>query len=84
LGYSPGWLSKTVAKNWIPVYISVVVIAIIITSVMHFLFVKISFVERDDLSYFLHWSVFVVGLLLLILSIFTNYRLIKKELYKIV
>lgn len=84
LGYSPGWLSKTVAKNWIPVYISVVVIAIIITSVMHFLFVKVSFANTDDLSYFLHWSVFVVGIVLLFLSVFTNYRLIKKELYKIV
>ena len=84
LGYSPNWLSKTVAKTWIPVYVFVVIVAIAITSLLHYTFVKISFVERNDLSYFLHWSVLVVGVLLLILSVFTNYRLVKKELYRIV
>ena len=84
LGYSPNWLSKTVAKTWIPVYVFVVIAAIVITSVLHYAFVKISFVERNDLSYFLHWSVLVVGILLLLLSVFTNYRLVKKELYRIV
>ena len=84
LGYSPNWLSKTVAKTWIPVYVFVVIAAIVITSLLHYTFVKISFVERNDLSYFLHWSVLVVGVLLLILSVFTNYRLVKKELYRIV
>lgn len=84
LGYSPNWLSKTVAKTWIPVYVFVVVAAVVITGLMHYAFVKISFVERNDLSYFLHWSVLLVGLLLLALSVLTNYRLVKKELYKIV
>ena len=84
LGYSPNWLSKTVAKTWIPVYVFVVIAAVAITALLHFSFVKISFVERNDLPYFLHWSVLVVGLLLLTLSVFTNYRLVKKELYKIV
>ncbi len=83
LGYSPNWLSKTVAKTWIPVYVFVVIVAIAITSLLHYAFVKISFVERNDLSYFLHWSVLVVGILLLFLSVFTNYRLVKKELYRI-
>ena len=84
LGYSPNWLSKTVAKTWIPVYVAVVITAVVSTSLLHYAFVKISFVERNDLSYFLHWSVFAVGVLLLILSVFTNYRLVKKELYRIV
>ena len=84
LGYSPNWLSKTVAKTWIPVYVFVVIVAIAITSLLHYTFVKISFVERNDLSYFLHWSVVVVGILLLLLSVFTNFRLVKKELYRIV
>ncbi|MDQ6756773.1 MAG: hypothetical protein M3004_07540 [Bacteroidota bacterium] len=84
LGYSPNWLSKTVAKTWIPVYVSVVIIAIAITEVLQYAFVKISFVERNDLPYFLHWSVLLVGILLLTLSVFTNYRLVKKELYSIV
>lgn len=83
LGYSPNWLSKTVAKTWIPVYMVVVIAAVIITSVLHYAFVKISFVENSDLSLLLHWSVLVVAIILLVLSIFTNYRLVKKELYKI-
>ncbi|MBA2251050.1 MAG: hypothetical protein H0W12_12760 [Chitinophagaceae bacterium] len=84
LGYSPDWLSKTVAKTWIPVYIGVIIAAIILTAVMQYFFVQISFAERNDLSYFLHWSVVMVGILLLALSVFSNYRLVKKELYKIV
>jgi hypothetical protein len=84
LGYSPNWLSKTVAKTWIPVYVFVVIAAVVITALLHYAFVRISFVERNDLSWFLHWSVLVVGLLLLALSVFTNYRLVKNELYKIV
>ena len=84
LGYSPDWLSKTVAKTWIPIYVFVVIAAVIITATMHYTFVKVSFVEGNDLSYFLHWSVLAIALLLLALSIFTNYRLVKKELYRIV
>ena len=80
LGYSPNWLSKTVAKTWIPIYTSVIVIAIIITACMHYFFGQISFVEKKDLPVFLHWSVSVVGGLLLALSVFTNFRLVKKEL----
>jgi ABC-type antimicrobial peptide transport system permease subunit len=84
LGYSPDWLSKTVTKTWVPVYVVVVITAVVVTALLHYTFIKISFVERSDLSYFLHWSVLVVGVLLLFLSVFTNYRLVKKELYKIV
>jgi hypothetical protein len=80
LGYSPNWLSKTVAKTWIPVYVIVVIAAVIITALFHYAFVKISIVERNELSYFLHGSVVVVSLILLVLSIYTNYRLVKKEL----
>ncbi len=84
LGYSPSWLSNTVAKTWVPVYVMVVIAAIVITSILQYFFVSISFVEKSKLSYFLHWSVIVVGFLLLILSVITNYRLVKKELYNIV
>ena len=81
LGYSPGWLSTTVAKTWIPVYASVIVIAIIVTAIIHYFFGQISFVEKKDLPVFLHWSVFLVGLMLLVLSVVINFRLVKKELY---
>jgi hypothetical protein len=84
LGYSPQWLSNTVARTWVKVYVIVVITAILLTQLLHFAFVRLSFVERSDLSWFLHWSVLVVGVLLLGLSVFTNYRLVKRELYKIV
>ena len=84
LGYSPNWLSKTVARRWIPIYVSVVVVAVIITSILQYAFVNISAVETNGLSYFLHWSVLAVAVLLLALSIFTNFRLVRKELQGIV
>jgi len=84
IGYSPGWLSKTVAKTWIPIYIMVIIAAVVLTAIMNFLFVKISFVEKNDLSLFIHWSVIATAVALLILSVLSNYNLVKKELYKIV
>ncbi len=84
LGYSPSWLSKTVAKTWIPIYVMVVIVAIVITAIMQYFLVSVSFVEKNNLSYFLHWSVIAVGVLLLVLSVFTNYRLVRNELYKLV
>jgi hypothetical protein len=84
IGYSPGWLSKAVAKTWIPIYVVVIVTSVIITAIMNYFFVKISFVESNDLSLFIHWSVIATAVVLLILSVFSNYSLVKKELYKIV
>jgi hypothetical protein len=83
LGYSPGWLSKAVAKTWIPVYIIVIITAVVITAIVNYLFVKISFVEKSDLSLFIHWSVIITAIILLTLSVFSNYNLVKKELYKL-
>jgi hypothetical protein len=82
LGYSPNWLSKTVARTWIPIYTIVIICAIFLTQVLHYSFVKISFVETHELHAYLNWMVVLVGLLLLVLSIFTNYRMVKRELKK--
>ena len=84
LSYSPGWLSKAVAKTWIPVYVIVIIAAVVGTAIINYLFVKISFVGKDDLSPFINWTVIVTAGLLLTLSVFSNYSLVKKELYKIV
>ncbi len=83
LGYSPNWLSKTMASTWIPVYIGVVLVSILLVFVLQFAFVHFLFAEQGDLSYSLHWTVLLVALLLLFLSIYSNYRMVKKELYKI-
>ena len=84
LGYSPNWLGKGVVKTWLPVYISIIVIALIITELLHFLFVQLSFVDNENLSRALHWSVWLTAILLLALTLYINSRLVKKELNKIV
>jgi hypothetical protein len=82
LGYSPDWLSKTVAKRWIPIYVMVVLIAVIVTALLHFGFQQFIMKNRNDLSPFMHWTVFVVAGILLVLSVLVNYRLVKKLLLK--
>ena len=83
LGYSPQWLSKTVAKKWIPVYIAVVISAVMITALLHFSFQHFVMKDREELSPVIHWVVVAIALLLLLLSIAGNFRLVKKLLYKL-
>jgi hypothetical protein len=83
LGYSPHWLSKTVAKKWIPVYILVVIGSVAITALLHFSFQHFIMHGREELSAFIHWLVITIAIVLLILSIAVNYRLVKKLLYKL-
>lgn len=84
LGYSPGWLGKTVARTWIPVYVAVIAVALALTMLMNYVFIKLAFVEEGGLSYFVHWSVIATAAVLFMLSVFSNYTLVKKELYKII
>lgn len=83
LGYSPGWLSKTVAKRWIPVYVLIVLSALVATMLFQWGFRHFAMNDRDDLPVFIHSSVIIVALLLLIISVFINYRLVKKLLTKL-
>jgi hypothetical protein len=84
LGYSPQWLGNSVAKTWLPVYVLIIFVSLIITAGLNILFVQLSFVDRANLSWFLHWSVMATALLLLGLTIFINSRLVRKELVKII
>ncbi len=83
LGYSPKWLSKTVAKRWIPVYIIIVLSALIATILFQYYFKHFAMKGREELSPFIHWSVGIVALLLLTLSIIVNYRMVSKLLHKL-
>src|SRR6185295_8193383 len=38
LGYSPRWLANSVAKPWLPVYMSIIFVSLIITAALHILF----------------------------------------------
>ena len=83
LGYSPGWLSKTVAKRWVPVYIGIILVALAATQGFQYAFQQGFLNGRDDLSPFVHWSVLAVAALLIVLCIGINYRLIKRLLFRL-
>ncbi|HVU84105.1 MAG TPA: FtsX-like permease family protein [Puia sp.] len=83
LGYSPGWLATSVAKTWLPVYLIIIALALIITQLLHLLFRELPFVNKEDISYALHWSVFAIAIALLLITIFINSALVKKELNKL-
>ncbi len=82
LGYSPGWLSKKVSGLFIPAYIFIVLAALLFTQLLHWLFHHFVLADRPELSPWLHWGVGMVAVLLTLLSIFTNYRMIKQLLLK--
>jgi hypothetical protein len=82
IGYSPAWLSKKVSRLFIPVYIFIVIIALSGTAVLQWLFFHFIIQEREELSEMIHWSLPVVSVLLVLLSVFTNFRMVKKLLYK--
>ena len=83
LGYSPRWLANSVAKTWLPVYLFIIIGALIFTQLLHLLFLRLSFVGHGDLSYLLHWSVWLIAIILLLLTAYINSRLVTKELNKI-
>ncbi len=83
LGYSPHWLSKTVAKKWIPAYTMIVLIALLFTAFLQWLFQQVALNNRDELSPFIHISVVALAALLWLLCILVNYRLIRKLLYRL-
>lgn len=83
LGYSPKWLARSVVKTWLPVYLIIIIAALLFTQVLHLLFLQLGFVSHADLSWMLHWSVWLIAVLLLGLTLFINSELVKKELIKI-
>ena len=84
LGYSPNWLSKNVSRRFIPVYILVVFFALAVVQLMQWAFHHFAMFDREELSTPLHWSVLVVAVFLVVLSLITNYRMVRKLLYKMV
>lgn len=84
LGYSPLWLSKNVSRRFIPVYLFIVLSALLLTQAMQWLFHRFAMYDREELQTPVHWSVVVLAAVLVVLSIATNYRLVKRLLYKLV
>ena len=82
LGYSPGWVSKNVARQFIPVYIIVVLVALLITQLLQWGFHHFVMYDRPELSTFIHWALPVTAAVLILLSVITNFRMVKSILYK--
>ncbi len=83
LGYSPSWLSKKVAGKWVPVYVSIILCAVAITAIFQWCFKEYAMNGRDDLSWFVHWAVIAVALLLLLLAVSINYKTVSKLLHQL-
>lgn len=83
IGYSPDWLSKNVSKQFIPVYIFIVLSALAVTQLMQWSFHHFVLSDRPELSSLVHLSVIIVAVLLTLLSIATNYRMVRKLLYRL-
>jgi hypothetical protein len=84
LGYSPGWLSKNVSKQFIPVYVLVVAAAVVFTWAMQWAFHHFAMFDRPELSSFVHWTVAATAAALIMLSLVVNYRIVNKLLRKLV
>lgn len=83
IGYSPGWLSKTVAKKWIPVYSIIILIALALTAIFQYIFQRYVLNDRPELSPWLNINVIGVAIALLVLCFIVNYRLIRKLLFRL-
>lgn len=83
LGYSPAWLSKTVAKKLIPVYVTVILVAVVITALLHTAFKYNVQGIGDALPIYVHWIIGVIAAALIVLSACINYRMIVKLLLKL-
>ena len=83
IGYSPLWLSNNVSKRFIPVYVLIVLTALALTQVMQWAFHHFVMYNREDLTTLVHWSVIALAIVLIVLSAITNYRLVKKLLYRL-
>lgn len=83
LGYSPSWLSKKVSGRFLPVYVFIVLIALLLTEAAHWSFYHFVLDDNPQLSPIIHWSVLVAAAILVVLSLITNYRMVKKQLYRL-
>ena len=83
LGYSPDWLSKIVAKKWVPVYATIILVAVILAQIIQLLFHHFIAPEQENLSLFINWSVIAIALALLVLSVVFNFKIVKQQLHKL-
>ena len=83
LGYSPRWLSNHVSRQFVPVYIFIALTAFGLTQFIQWAFHHFAMYDRPELSSLVHWSIPVITAFLIVIAIVTNYKLVRKLLYKL-
>lgn len=83
IGYSPAWLSKNVSRRFIPVYLLIVLAALLLTQAMQWGFHHFVMFDREELQTPVHWVVMLLAVLLILLSVVTNHRLVKQSLSRL-
>lgn len=83
LGYSPDWLSRNVSRRFIPMYLAVVVFALGATQALQWAFHRSILVNQENLSRWIHPVVALTAIVLILLSVFTNYRMVRRLVYKL-
>lgn len=84
LGYEPRWLTRVVAKRWVPTYILIVIGALAASSLLQWVVYKNTNQMEASMDPTLHWSVWAFSAVLIFLIIYSNVMIIKKQLYKFV
>jgi hypothetical protein len=83
IGYSPKWLGKNLSRRFIPTYALIILFALGITELMQWVFHHDLMYDRPELSSIVDQSVLLAAIILLTLSVVTNYQLVKKLLGKL-
>ncbi len=83
IGYSPKWLGRKIVRQLIPVYFLIIFIALLATQFAQWSFYHFIMSDRPELSVAINGIIFLTAIVLLFISVFINYRLVKKLLLKI-
>ncbi|MFL5787800.1 MAG: FtsX-like permease family protein [Flavisolibacter sp.] len=83
LGYSPEWLGKNISKRFIPVYISIILIALVITQIIQWAFHHFIMYDRPELDTMINWIVLLLGIMLMFLATFANYTFVRNKLSRL-
>lgn len=83
IGYSPLWLSKNVSRRFVPIYLLIVAVALLLTQGMQWVFHRVVMYGRNELQTAVHWTVVLLAAVLILLSLVTNYRLVKQQLARL-
>lgn len=83
LGYSPGWLGKTVSRRWIPAYTIIILSSLVMAALMQWGFHHFTLNGKEGLSPFLHMNLLILAAFIWALCLFINARMIRKLLYRL-